>query len=158
MAVNGGKSSLITVIIPIRNEKEEILIQLYKGLAKQSCKELWDVLIIDESDDSHFKKVLEIANLLHNNNVRIRIIHNKEPQGVGIAMLQGLLHASGMFVFFLDVDNILHQDFACRVINTIISETNTKDIAFISFLGTLKFKPTLSNRIFSSQDSISQRF
>jgi len=134
----------LTLILPLKNEEKDTLIYLYNALATQKCKS-FKVLVVDESDKHHFQEVITFVVALRSAGIYVDVVHNDLPYGVGLATLQGLLLSDTPFVFFLDADNIPRQEFVCRIEETILGQ-DIDNIAFISFLSTYRFRPSLSNR------------
>jgi glycosyltransferase involved in cell wall biosynthesis len=104
---------LLSVIIPVKNEKEN-LIKLCKSIAMQCCKEAFEVIIIDDSGSGYENYVGECIDILKSTKVNVRYFRG-EGRGVGAAMFKGLLSAEGVFIIFLDADNILRENFMSKV-------------------------------------------
>jgi glycosyltransferase involved in cell wall biosynthesis len=104
---------LLSVVIPIKNEKEN-LIKLCKSIAIQCCKEAFEVIIIDDSEPEYENYVGECIDILKSAKVNVRHFRG-EGKGVGTAMFKGLLGAEGVYIIFLDADNILRENFMSRV-------------------------------------------
>jgi len=137
---------LLTLILPLKNEEKDFLTYLRNTLTTQKCKS-FKIVVVDESDEQHFPEVITFVTALRNAGIHVDLVHSNVSQGVGPATLQGLLLSDTPFIFFLDADNIPRQDFACRIEEVLLSvkENDINNIAFVSFLSTLRFKTSLSN-------------
>jgi len=105
---------LLSIIIPVRNEGEN-LIEFCVSIARQCCKEYFEVVIVDDSDPGYEKYVTRCINIMKGVGVNVKLLRG-ERQGVGVAMYKGLMIANGTHILFLDVDNILREDFMLKVI------------------------------------------
>ncbi len=101
--------SLVSVIIPARNERENIS-QCLTSIINQSYKELEIVIIDDGSVDGTSKVVKGIQR----RNGRLKLIKNRNlPEGwIGknYALHLGMKEASGEWLLFLDADTELYPD------------------------------------------------
>jgi glycosyltransferase involved in cell wall biosynthesis len=59
--------------------------------------------------------VARCINLIKGVGVNVKLLRG-ERQGVGVAMYKGLMIANGMYVLFLDADNILREEFVSKII------------------------------------------
>jgi glycosyltransferase involved in cell wall biosynthesis len=110
--------SLLSIIVPVKNEGEN-LIKVCKNIARQCCKEHFEVIIVDDSDPEHEEYVTRCINTLKNVEVNVKVLHG-EQQGVGAAMYKGFMVANSTYVLFLDSDNILREDFMSKAIPLLI--------------------------------------
>jgi len=105
---------LLSIIIPVKNEGEN-LIRLCESVARQCCKEYFDVVIVNDSDPGYEKYVTRCINIMKDVGVDVKLLRG-ERQGVGIAMYKGLMVANGTYILFLDADDILREDFMSKII------------------------------------------
>ena len=105
---------LLSFVIPIKNEREN-LIYLCKSIAQQIVRESFEVVIIDDSDDPYKDAVRKCLDTLNSSNVNVRYAKGL-GNGVGSAMFLGLSSSRGLYVFFLDADNILAPNFTEEVL------------------------------------------
>jgi len=106
--------ALLSIIIPIKNEGQN-LIELCKSIARQCCKEYFEVVIVDDSDPEYEEYVAKCINIMNNANVNAKLLRGGQ-RGVGAAMYKGLTATNSVYVLFLDADNILREDFMSKVI------------------------------------------
>lgn len=91
----------VSVIIPIYNTAA-YLREALDSICKQTLKELEIILINDGSTDESQSIIEEYAK----NDARIQW-HVQPNQGLSVARNQGLLHATGKYIYFMDSDDIL---------------------------------------------------
>ncbi|MEL9989894.1 MAG: glycosyltransferase family 2 protein [Thermoproteus sp.] len=138
---------LISLVIPIRNESNEVISTLCQSLKMQKFKDLYEVIIVDESDDEHLIYILSCIDALQKERIHVKFLH-KSFQGVGHATLEGLKLANGMYVIFLDSDNLISTDFIETLVNTLRKEKDLNILAFVSFLSRTSYQFSLSNKPF----------
>ena len=105
---------LFSIIVPVKNEGRN-LIELCESIARQCCKEYFEVVIVDDSDPGSEEYVARCINTMKGVGVNVKLLRG-ERQGVGVAMYKGLMIANGTHILFLDADNILRGDFMLKVI------------------------------------------
>jgi glycosyltransferase involved in cell wall biosynthesis len=105
---------LFSIIVPVKNEGRN-LIELCESIARQCCKEYFEVVIVDDSDPEYEEYVTRCINTMKGVGVNVKLLRG-ERQGVGVAMYKGLMIANGTHILFLDADNILRGDFMLKVI------------------------------------------
>lgn len=95
----------ISVIVPIYNA-EKYLAQCIESIIHQTHRDLQILLINDGSTDSS----LSIAQDFAQRDARIEI-HTQPNQGQSAARNNGLQHATGEYISFVDADDYLDNDF-----------------------------------------------
>ncbi|MEM0080141.1 MAG: glycosyltransferase family 2 protein [Nitrososphaerota archaeon] len=130
-------------MLPVRNEHR--LMNLCSALSEQDHKDLFQVIIVDESDPDYRGITVRCYEDLQRSGVNAKLILNTERRGVGFSMVQGLLNAEGDYVFFLDADNKPVKSFIRRVIEEILIMRDQKETIALSFLSTARYKRSLSN-------------
>lgn len=95
----------VSVIVPVYNT-EEFLDDCIQSIINQSYKKLEIIIINDHSTDGSLDKISQYAN----DDERIKVINNKERQGVGASRNIGVNLATGEFIYFVDSDDLLHED------------------------------------------------
>lgn len=96
---------LISVIVPVYNV-EKYLDRCIDSIVKQTYKNLEIILVDDGATDT----CPEMCDLWKNKDDRIRVIH-KENGGLSSARNEGLKHAKGEYVIFIDSDDWIENDF-----------------------------------------------
>ncbi|RDU52456.1 glycosyltransferase family 2 protein [Helicobacter sp. MIT 00-7814] len=101
--------SKISIVIPAYNV-ERYIARCLESCINQTFSDI-EILIVDDcgSDDS-----LKIAQSFAQKDSRIRIIHNAQNLGTFNARLEGIKHALGEYLLFLDADDYLELN-ACEV-------------------------------------------
>lgn len=93
----------LSVIIPAYNEEKKLpktLSEIYEYLKKQSYD--WEILVIsDGSKDNTAKVVKDLSSQIEN----LKVIDNKQNNGKGYVVKQGMLAANGKYRLFTDADN-----------------------------------------------------
>lgn len=95
---------MISVIIPVYNA-EKYLHRCVQSVLSQTYTDIECILVNDGSKD----KSLQLCQSFAKKDSRI-IVVNKENEGVDKTRFEGLKHASGEFVMFLDSDDWLEKD------------------------------------------------
>ena len=96
----------ISIIVPIYNA-EQYLAKCIESLLHQSHSALQIILVNDGSTD----KSLSIAQTYATKDERIEVYSLDSNQGQSAARNEGLLHATGEFVSFVDADDYIDSDF-----------------------------------------------
>lgn len=98
----------LSVVIPAYNEAKKLpdtLPNMYEYLKKQSYD--WEILIVnDGSKDDTAQVVKDLSSQIEN----LRLIDNKENNGKGYVVKQGMLSARGKYRLFTDADNSTSLD------------------------------------------------
>ncbi|QHS23522.1 CDP-glycerol:glycerophosphate glycerophosphotransferase [Virgibacillus sp. MSP4-1] len=95
----------VSVIIPIYNTAE-YLKTCIESIMNQTYRHLEIIMINDASTDNS----KEIVNQFLRKDSRITLLENAVRRGVGASRNIGIKHASGDYLYFVDSDDILHQD------------------------------------------------
>lgn len=101
----------ISIIIPTYNV-ESYIARCLDSCINQTLHNI-EILVIDDcgSDDS-----IKIAQRYADKDSRIRIIHNEKNLGTFQTRIQGIKHAKGSYIAFLDADDYLHLQ-ACEALH-----------------------------------------
>ena len=104
--LNGVNSTNIkvSVIIPVYNSSE-FLDECIQGILNQSLKDIEIICVDDGSTDDSLIKLLNYAK----NDNRLKIYH-QENQGGGPARNLALTKAKGKYLYFMDSDDVLHEE------------------------------------------------
>lgn len=101
--VRTGKS-MISVIIPVYNS-EKYLKSTIQSVIEQDYRDIEIILVNDGSTDDS----LSICKQLQSDDSRIHII-NQENSGVSAARNNGIRHAHGEYLIFIDADDLMDKD------------------------------------------------
>lgn len=110
----------LTIIIPIYNAEKYISICI-KSIIRSDKN--FEILLVNDGSTDQSGKICED---LANNDSRIRVIHKKNA-GVSSARNEGLRHASGEYIMFVDADDMLNKDW-----DFILKELKNDDIYYFS--------------------------
>lgn len=100
-----------SIIIPTYNV-ESYIARCLDSCINQTLHDI-EILIIDDcgSDDS-----IQIAQRYADKDSRVKIIHNEKNLGTFQTRIQGIKHAKGSYIAFLDADDYLHLQ-ACETLH-----------------------------------------
>lgn len=140
----------VSVIIPVYNAEHYIL-DLLGDLREQTYKRVEFILVNDGSTDNS----LQIINEYIDNSFdhRFKVI-NQSNKGVSCARNNGLRHALGNYIIFVDSDDRLSKFFVEKYVNRIISHSTDievfsaikiKDRRRLTCIGKLDYSPIASD-------------
>ncbi|MDD3773682.1 MAG: glycosyltransferase family 2 protein [Patescibacteria group bacterium] len=93
----------LSVVIPAYNEEKRLpptLEDVFNYLKNQNYA--WEILVVNDGSTDNTAKVVNDFKQSHDN---VRLIDNKNNQGKGGVVKQGMLEASGAWRLFMDADN-----------------------------------------------------
>jgi glycosyltransferase involved in cell wall biosynthesis len=90
---------LLLIVIPVKDEGQN-LIELCESIARQCCKEYFEVVIVDDSDPEYEEHVTRCINIMKGVGVNVKLLRG-ERQGVDVAIYKGLMVANGIYALFL---------------------------------------------------------
>ncbi|WP_455950128.1 glycosyltransferase [Eubacterium sp.] len=115
----------ISVIIPVYNQKQQLLTTLAKFDEQTYPKELFEVIVVDDgSNDIEAEDIEMFQNLLFN----VEVIR-QENKGRAIARNNGIRHANGDYIIFCDADRFPNQQFIKIFVEKI--KQNDNNVAYI---------------------------
>lgn len=122
----------VSIIIPLYN-KGDLISHTLKSVSLQSYKN-WECLIIDDGSTDNSLQVVETFIEQHPGNWRII---RQENQGQAIARNNGIAHAKGNYLAFLDADDLWPPDKLTNQVKTLIKNPNVALIlsAYVIFGG-----------------------
>lgn len=112
------KMPKISVIIPVYNT-EKHLRKCLESVLNQTLKDIEIICIDDCSTDNS----LEILKKYQTNDNRIKLFDFTENQGVSIARNEGINHAQGEYIGFVDSDDYIDLDFYEKLYNKTSAQT-----------------------------------
>lgn len=116
----------ISVIMPVYNV-EKYIYKSIKSLTNQSFKDFELILVNDETKDRSIDIALDI---LINSDINYKII-NQPNSGVSVARNNGINNSSGEYIYFLDSDDYVEDDFFEKI-NKKLKETDA-DIIYCDY-------------------------
>lgn len=105
---------------------EKYVIKTLESIKNQSYENIEIIVVDDKSSDNSVKKIQEFIH--KNSSLKIKLIEHDSNNGQMAAMQTGLLYANGVFVSFVDSDDILVKDYA----KTLIRVHMSCSVAFVS--------------------------
>lgn len=105
----------ISVIIPTKNRKEDLLVTL-RSIIQQSCPPE-EVVIVDQSQESCKEEILELSRA-NGNEPDLIYLWNRDISGLTEARAVGFKKSSGEIVFFLDDDITLDRNCIKNLLQT----------------------------------------
>ncbi len=111
---------LASIIIPTHNREGDVL-KCLKSVHHISYPNFEVIVIDNASSDNTVAKIREMFN-------KVKIIEMQKNFGVAVGRNEGLRHAKGDYVCFLDSDNIVDKDFLTELINLVKTD---KKIGFV---------------------------
>ena len=121
----------VTVIIPARNEEQNIAISLESILEQDYPKEKLEVIVVDDFSEDNTRQIAE--QLMSKSHFNARCISGRPlPKGwIGKsnACMAGALQATGEYIFFIDADTQSDKG----MLKSIMDFTLTKGIDLLSF-------------------------
>ena len=142
-------TTTVSVIMPCYNASS-YLREAIESVLSQSFKD-WELLIVDDGSSDNSR---QIANEYVTIDERIYLIEQPNS-GACRARNNGLEHAKGEFVKFLDADDILESD--CLAIQVQqMNELSEHQIPFGDYCNVDKVGKVISRYVFDSQDALSQ--
>ncbi|MDO4763479.1 MAG: glycosyltransferase family 2 protein [Flavobacteriaceae bacterium] len=99
-----NEKHLVSIIIPIYNV-EDFLDDTIQSVINQSFNQ-WELILIDDGSSDSSVSICE----KYLQDMRIKLFQ-QDNSGVSIARNNGLLQASGDYIFFMDADDTIDKDF-----------------------------------------------
>lgn len=101
---------MLSIIIPTINEEKNISITIKKLIKIFSNKNIEIVIVDDQSTDNTINEINK-----YKGETNIKIISNKDPQGLGYALLLGFKNATEEYRMFLDADLSIDEEDIIRL-------------------------------------------
>jgi len=120
---NLAKKSLVSIIIPVYNAASYLETTI-KSLLNQTYKNIEIIFINDGSTDNS----IDVINFYQKSLSNIKVV-NQENCGPGEARNKGIELASGMYLMFLDADDVFEESCCMDAVNLIKSSHSD----FVSF-------------------------
>ena len=115
----------ISIIVPIYNI-EEYLEKCVKSIQKQTYKNI-EILLVDDGSKDNCASMCDNMAL---KDERIKVIHKKNG-GLSSARNEGIKHATGKYICFVDGDDFIREDY-CEVLYNALVETKS-DVSAVSY-------------------------
>lgn len=117
---------MITIIIPVYNAAA-YLVRCLQSVVAQTYSD-WECVLVDDGSKDESGAISDNWQVKDS---RIRVIHQKN-QGASIARQVGIASAQGMYLTFIDADDIVEPDYLESLYNALVD--NNVDIAACDFI------------------------
>ncbi len=115
---------LVSIVIPTHN-REKLLEQALNSVRSQSWPNI-EIIVVDDASNDGTALYLEREAAVDN---RIKIVCNEAPQGGAVARNLGIKLASGVFVAFLDDDDLWEPDKLIKQIDMLRSNPSASAVS-----------------------------
>lgn len=122
-----AKTHLISVIIPFYND-ELYIQQCLTAIINQTFTDL-EIILVDDGSTDHSLSIVQKYQALDN---RIKVIHEAN-QGQGAARNNGIRHAHGDYIAFIDADDYVTNDYLEFLYNLLVSHNFQSPLAICSY-------------------------
>ena len=109
---------LVSIIVPVYNS-EKYLADCLNSICKQTYKNLQIILIDDCSEDTSGA----ICDKFTKKDARIEVVHLNKNKGQSGARNEGLKHAKGEWISFVDNDDTIEPEFINTIYNNAINNS-----------------------------------
>lgn len=124
---------IVSIVIPVY-KAEQYIEECVNSILNQTYKNLQVILVNDGSPD----RCGEIIEKYKSVDKRVVAVH-KENGGASSARNEGIKHAVGDYIAFVDSDDILHCNYVCELLET--ARDDEADIAACDFVRFRRTKP-----------------
>lgn len=111
-------SELVSIIVPVYNTEERLLVKCIDSLINQSYSNL-EIIIVDDGSE---EATAYLCDTLSGRDSRIKIVH-KNNGGLSSARNAGLDVARGKYVSFVDSDDYLNKDSIKYMLEALLSSS-----------------------------------
>jgi glycosyltransferase involved in cell wall biosynthesis len=121
-----SKAPTLSIIIPYYKDDEILLLRALYSIAIQACvnfKDIEVIICIDNGGNKNVAKIIKANNFAFTTKILTR---DGEPNGPGQNRQNGVDHASGKYLTFLDADDTFHDQTTLATILNKIIETKSK--------------------------------
>ena len=116
-----------SIIMPAYNSKKYIA-EAIESVLKQTYTH-WELLIVNDCSTDNTEQIIKSY---HQKETRIKLINQKENQGVANARNTGIQNAKGKYIAFLDADDIWQEEKLQKQIQ--ILQNSNADITYSAYL------------------------
>lgn len=144
-----GNEILVSIIVPVYNVQEELLLKCFNSLEKQNNHNL-EIIIIDDGSNEH---CASFCDQYWENKRYCKVFHQKN-QGLAGARNVGVKQATGKYVFFLDSDDWLLENAVQEIMKMEISSGDYDVILFNNSINSKTFLPKYENDIMTQYNRL----
>lgn len=110
---------LLSIVIPVYNTKPSFILETLNSIKKiKLSQDLYEVIVVNDGSDD-----IDTLNFIKNHNFIFENVFHKTNNGLGSARNFGISKARGKYIYPLDSDDVIHEDF-----NFFIKELENDDI------------------------------
>ncbi|MCX7996512.1 MAG: glycosyltransferase [Patescibacteria group bacterium] len=102
-----GFHSLFSIVTPVYNTNPSHLEQCINSVRKQTYKN-WEHILVNDASTN--EDTIRTLNQLAKEDKRIRVVHLRKNRGIAGATNEGIRHATGSYICFLDHDDMLDRN------------------------------------------------
>lgn len=118
----------ISVIVPIYNT-EDYLLSCLTSIKKQTIYQELEIILVNDGSKDNSLKLIEKF-IQQENNKNIKLI-NKENEGLSATRNKGIKLATGKYVYFLDSDDFIEEDYLEKMYEVI--EKDKSQVLFTNY-------------------------
>lgn len=98
---------MISVVMSVYNESEEMLCQAIESILRQSYRNFEFIIIVDDPNNT---KIIQLIKKYSTLNTKIKCLINKENIGLALSLNRGIKESSGQYIARMDADDISTED------------------------------------------------
>lgn len=124
-APRGGIDGEISIVIPVRKEPLELLEACISRIHSWSIRDKVEIVIVSDDDEAFLENLRSTVNKWRVNGLRVQYAWRSGPRGYRTGALNvGLYLSRGKYVYIMDVDSVVKEDFFHKSMK-ILSEEKT---------------------------------
>ena len=104
-------------------QKKGYVFEAINSVLRQTYSKFELIIIFDDSDEEIFDKIYELAKL----DKRIKLIQNDKNLGAGLSRNVGINHSKGVYIAFLDSDDLWYKNKLLAQIKFILNSVQKFD-------------------------------
>ena len=117
-AQRGDIDGEISVVIPVRKEPLELLEACISRINSWSIRDKVEVIIVSDDDEAFLENLRRIADKWRANGLKVQYAWRSEARGYRTGALNvGLYLSKGKYVYVMDVDSVVSEDFFHKSVN-----------------------------------------
>ena len=117
-----NSSPKVSIVIPTYNRKKKLSRLINSILYQNYNLENLELVIVDDAsnDDTFDYVTTELTKIAENYGIMLKYIRHKKPLLIAKSRCDGILHSSYEFVFFIDDDNVVHENCLKELVRVLI--------------------------------------
>lgn len=110
----------VSVIIPNFNYDQYIEQAISSVLNSNFDQNGMEIIVVDDASTDNSVGV--IGKMMYQSNVPIRLVKNEVNMGLAVSRNRGIAHSTGEYLFFLDSDNYIHENYIKSHLDILLSD------------------------------------